>query len=121
MADFPRRTFPCNECPWRRDAQRGRFPVSRYEALTMTAGQPGAEAPLNTPMFGCHKGEPGTNADLACAGWLAVVGMEHLGVRLAVAMRELPAEALAPGENWPELYGSYEEMAAANAEVSDDR
>jgi hypothetical protein len=62
-------------------------------------------------MFGCHKGEPGTDADLACAGWLAVAGREHIGVRLAVAFGELPAEVLSPGEGWPELFDSYEEMA----------
>jgi Family of unknown function (DUF6283) len=116
VADFPRRAFPCNECPWRRDAPTGRFSSCRYDALKATAGGPGVEAPINAPMFGCHKGEPGTNRDLACAGWLAVAGGEHLGVRLAVVTGRLSAEALTRGENWPELYGSYAEMAAANSD-----
>ncbi|WP_436759385.1 DUF6283 family protein [Streptosporangium sp. V21-05] len=114
MSDFPRRIFPCNECPWRRDAQPGQFSACRYDALASTSGAPGAEAPPSAPMFGCHKGEPGTNADLACAGWLAVAGENHLGIRIAVAQRRLPVEALTPGAGWPDLYGSYEEMAAAN-------
>jgi hypothetical protein len=50
----------------------------------------------------------------ACAGWLAVAGYGHLGVRLAVAMGRLPAGALEPGEDWPGLYASYDELAAAN-------
>ena len=68
---------------------------------------------LSAPMFGCHKSPEGR--EYACAGWLAVAGADHLGVRLAVAMRTLPGEALSPGADWPELYGSYEEMRAANS------
>ena len=69
---------------------------------------------MDAPMFGCHKGEPGTNADLACAGWLAVAGEDHIGIRLAVVMGRLQPEDLRPGDGWPDLYASYEELAAAN-------
>jgi len=110
MAEFPRRRFPCSECPWRRTADPGRFPASRYEEMRCTSDQSG----LHAPMFGCHKGEPGTDADLACAGWLAVAGADHLAVRMAVLAGRLEPADLAPGEGWPELYGSYDEMAAAN-------
>ncbi len=37
-----------------------------------------------------------------------------MGVRIAVNDGRLPMSALERGENWPELYGSYEELAAAN-------
>jgi hypothetical protein len=107
--EFPRRRYPCAECPWRRDTPPGQFPASRYDALQSTSDQSG----LHAPMFGCHKGEPGTNADLACAGWLAVAGTEHLAVRMAVITGRLEPDDLRPGENWPELFGSYAEMAAA--------
>lgn len=107
---LPRRRFPCNECPWKRDSPPGQFPASRYEELRATSDQSGIAA----PMFGCHRGEPGTNADLACAGWLAVAGVEHLGIRLAVITGRLEPEDLQPGEGWPDLYGSYQELAAAN-------
>jgi hypothetical protein len=113
MADpfpFPRRRYPCNECPWKRDAPVGQFPASRYEALRATSDQSG----MGAPFFGCHKGEPGTGTDLACAGWLAVAGSEHLGIRLAVIMGRLDPGDLRPGDGWPDLYGSYEELAAAN-------
>lgn len=108
---FPRRKYPCAECPWRRDTPPGQFPACRYDALHSTSDQSG----LFAPMFGCHKGEPGTNADLACAGWLAVAGYEHIGVRLAVARGALPREALRPGDGWPALFDSYDEMAEAQA------
>lgn len=88
-------------------------PACRYEALRDTAGEPGAEAPLGAPLFACHKSPEGREE--ACAGWLAVAGVEHIGVRLAVARHQLPASALSPGEDWPELFGSYAEMAAVQA------
>lgn len=56
------------------------------------------------------QGAPGTNDDLACAGWLARFGADHLGVRLAVANGRLPATALAPGENWPPLHHTWRDV-----------
>lgn len=106
------RSYPCHECPWRRDVEPGQFPASRYEQLRNTCEQQGEQAGFHNPMFGCHKGTPGDQeSDLACAGWLAVEGAGHLGVRLAIVRHELPAEALSPGPGWPELFGSYKEMA----------
>ncbi|MCM6777896.1 DUF6283 family protein [Nocardia sp. CDC159] len=103
---------PCNECPWRVDAELSVFPPERYEALACTSGTPGAEAPVGAPMFACHKTAEGR--EVACAGWLAVAGAEHLGVRLAVASGRISPGALARGDDWPELYASFEEMAAFN-------
>jgi hypothetical protein len=50
---------------------------------------------IGTTMFGCHKGAPGTDEDLACTGWLAVAGSAHPAVRLAVLMDRLDPAALA--------------------------
>lgn len=102
---------PCRQCPWRRDTPAGKFGAERYAALEETAGVPGAEAPLGASLFACHMSAE--DAERACAGWLAVAGYEHLGVRLAVVTGRLPAEALAPGPGWPELHSSYAEMARA--------
>lgn len=63
-------------------------------------------------MFACHKTPDG--AERACASWLAVVGREHLAVRLALLMDRLDPSALAPGDGWPPLYASYDELAEAN-------
>lgn len=103
---------PCTECPWRLDAEPGRFPACRYQALRTTVGRRGAEAPIGAPVFACHKTQEGR--DVACAGWLAVAGPDHLGIRLAVATGRLPASALEPGPGWPDLYRTYDDMAAAN-------
>ncbi len=112
MEELPRCMRPCANCPWRTDSAKGEFSPQRYEALRATVGVPGREVGLGAPMFACHKSEPGR--DRACAGWLAVAGVEHLGIRLAVALGRLPAAALRPGDDWPDLFGSYDEMAERN-------
>ena len=106
----PRRRYPCTECPFRRDTEPGMFPACRYDALRETAGEPGREAPIGAPMFACHKSPEGREE--ACAGWLAVSGIEHLGVRMAVITGRLEPENLQPGHDWPSLFSTYEEMAA---------
>jgi len=110
---LPRRRWPCRECPFRRDTKPGQFPACRYEALRATAGKAGAEVPVNAPIFACHKSTEGR--DEACAGWLAVCGIEHLGVRMAVLTGRIEPENLRPAEGWPALYDSYDEMAAIMA------
>lgn len=109
---LPHRDRPCANCPWRTDSPPGEFPPERYEALRVTAGRRGAEAALGAPLFACHKSTDGH--DRVCAGWLATCGMEHLGIRYAVVIGRLPVEALQPGADWPELFESYDELAARN-------
>lgn len=91
----------------------GKFSARRYDALRVTSGSPGAEAALGAPMFACHMSPEG--GEYACAGWLAVVGRDHLGVRLAVATGRLDPAVLDPQPGWPDLFDSYEEMAAVQA------
>ncbi|TKG60378.1 hypothetical protein FCN18_35595 [Prauserella endophytica] len=64
-------------------------------------------------MFACHKTADGQ--EQACAGWLAVAGVHHLGVRLAVAIGRLAPETLNPTPGWPPLFGSFQQMAATQA------
>jgi hypothetical protein len=109
---LPHCVRPCGNCPWRRDAPAGEFPAERYERLRTTIGSPGHEAGLNAPIFACHKTEPGR--DRACAGWLAVAGIDHLGIRLAVTLGRLPASVMRPGDDWPELFSTYDEMVERN-------
>lgn len=101
---------PCPECPFRTDVPVGRFPPGRFDALRDTIAN-GASLPQ--PMFGCHKTSEATTVR-ACAGWLVVCGERNLSVRLALVMRRLPPCALERGDDWPELYPSYEAMAEAN-------
>ena len=106
---LPHRRWPCQECPFRRDTKPGQFPACRYEALKATAGAPGREVSLSAPIFACHKSPEGREE--ACAGWLAVCGIEHLGVRMAAITGRLEPADLRPGDGWPELFATYEEMA----------
>ncbi|MCL2732483.1 MAG: DUF6283 family protein [Actinomycetia bacterium] len=115
---LPHRRYPCAECPWRKDTPPGQFTAGRYEALRGTSGSPGSEAAFGAPMFACHKSPEGREE--SCAGWLAVAGIDHLGIRLAVARGHLPASALAPGDGWPELFAAYDDMAAAQGRDDPD-
>lgn len=115
---LPRAQRPCVECPWRVDVKPGQFPAHRYDALQDTVGTAGQEAPIGAPMFACHKSTEGR--ERACAGWLAVTGRGHLGVRVAVATGRIPVDALGPGADWPELHRDYDEMVAAKAEPDTD-
>lgn len=115
MTGFPYREQPCANCPWRRDSPVGEFPPERYEALRETAGRPGGEVPIGAPVFACHKSSEDNT--MACAGWLAVCGYEHLGIRYNLAIGRLPASALTAGPGWPPLFGSYEELAERNGAV----
>ncbi len=104
--ELPHIARPCRECPWRKDAQPQKFSAERYEALRATSDQSG----LGAPIFACHMTKEGR--DQACAGWLAVAGTEHLGVRYSVILGRLPAEALRPGPGWPDLHDSYDALVA---------
>ncbi|MFF0092763.1 DUF6283 family protein [Streptomyces canus] len=111
---MPRQKKPCTRCPWVRTTSPGEFPAERYEVLRRTSVQDDGEQPsFDAPLFACHKTPEGR--EKACAGWLASVGHEHIGVRVAVAQGRLPREALTPGEDWPPLFESYTEMAAQQA------
>lgn len=112
VTPIPRVKRPCSECPWKVDTKPGQFPACNYQRLENTSDvnrQPG----LTDPMFACHKTPEGE--ERACAGWLAVEGHAHIGVRLAVAQRRIPVEALTPGDDWPELFKSFREMAERQA------
>lgn len=114
---FPRRRFPCGECPIRSDNAdnpRSKFPAERWDALTASVVDPdtGFGPSFDAPLFGCHKGEPGTDADLACAGWLARFGRDHPVIRFALTTGRLPEEALTPGPNWPPLHPTWREVVA---------
>lgn len=99
---------PCDECPWRVDAEPGRFTQERWEAL-MDSDATEAPQAMGAPLFACHKTPAGE--ERACAGWLAQVGHRHLAVRLAVISGDVPGEALAPKPDWPPLHESVREAA----------
>lgn len=113
--ETPHMKRPCPECPWRCGSTPDQFPAHRFEALRDTSGRRGGEAHMGSPFFACHKTQEGREA--ICAGWLAVEGYDHLGARYLGITGKLAAAAFSPGDDWPELYGSYDEMAANKGSV----
>ncbi len=117
-AEFPHRMYPCDECPMlvdNADNPDSQFPSHRWDALSPAVRDPetGRHPGLRDPVFACHKGAPGAaERDLACAGWLAMFGTDHVRVRLALAQDQLPLSAVEPGANWPALHGSWAEVVA---------
>lgn len=109
------RTFPCDECLIRADNKenpRSKFPAERWAASSASIRNAAGYGPdMHAPLFGCHKGTPSDpDEDLACAGWLAKFGAGHPTVRLAVVCGGLPVSALEPGENWPPLHNTWDEV-----------
>jgi len=103
---------PCAQCPWRCDQPVGRFPAERFEYLRCPVAGPQGSAPPGAPLFACHMIREG--GEIACEGWLAVEGLGHVGVRLAVLFGRLDPVALAPSAGWPRLHDSFTAMARAN-------
>ncbi|MFM9462804.1 DUF6283 family protein [Streptomyces scabiei] len=111
------RKLPCTKCPWLTSTDLTEFSDKDMDMLRRANGRPGVEAPVNAPIVACHRDQPGTaHAMRWCAGFLAVVGEQHLGVRLALAFEALPPQAVSPRASWPELYPDLDTLVAARAE-----
>jgi len=110
--EFRRIAKPCPGCPWRVDKDATHIPnfsLEKAEGLAQTSPCERGFGPSYTDnMFACHQSKEGE--EFACAGWLATVGSEHPRVRLAVATNRLPHWALRPGEGWPELHSTFQQV-----------
>jgi hypothetical protein len=83
--ELEHRGKPCVKCPWQADANLTDFSDADFDKLQAANGCRGAEAPVTAPMMACHLDQPDTAHPMRlCAGYLAVVGRDHLGVRLKV-------------------------------------
>ena len=108
------RNEPCPKCPWRKDAPLGKFPPERYIVLAKTATQ-GLDG-----LFACHMSAEG--GEVACAGYLAVAGDVSLNARLLQAAGKIDMAAIVEATkqpDYPELVGSFAEMAVANGVPAD--
>lgn len=109
---------PCQECPWQTKARLGKFPPEAFQHTADTAVQPNlsewnGQGPVQK-LFACHMSDNHGRETKVCAGFLAVDGHNNFEVRLRVSRGQIPAEALSPGPDWPELYTSHDDMARAN-------
>lgn len=103
---------PCPSCPWQVDKDASDIPnfsMDLAEGLARCCPDERGMGPdFGATMFACHQSKEG--AEIACAGWMAIVGHRHPGVRLAVATGRLDASALRPGERWPALHANYQQV-----------
>jgi hypothetical protein len=102
---------PCKTCPWRRDAEIGRFPAQAYRESAHVA----YDAAFNT--FACH--EAGVKSPATCAGFIVVTSLNNISVRLALASGRLTAQRVGTPQGVA-LYANYREMAVANGVDNDD-
>jgi hypothetical protein len=103
---------PCESCPWRKDRDAGDIPdlsLEMAESLAATCPDERGMGPdFDAKWFACHLSREGS--EMPCAGWLAMVGHAHPGVRIAIFEKRLDVEALHPSEDGPELHESYGEV-----------
>lgn len=105
---------PCASCPWQKSAVADDIPtfdLALAESLAKCSPDARGIGPdFGAPLFACHQSTCGE--EFACAGWLAVVGARHPGVRYAVYQERLDPRALEPGADWPALHENYPEVLA---------
>ncbi|MFJ9782523.1 DUF6283 family protein [Amycolatopsis sp. NPDC101161] len=116
MATQAHRSHPCRQCPWRRDADLTAFSDADMAKLANANGSAGSEAATSAPAMSCHIDQPDTTHPMRlCAGWLAVVGRDHLAIRMAMLADTLPPDAVTPAPDWPRLYVSLEDLLTERA------
>ncbi|GAB4054783.1 DUF6283 family protein [Catellatospora paridis] len=108
---LPHRATPCPRCPWRTDISARALTTDRVRLLRAACGSRGHEAAPYAPMDYCD--QPAAGPQLICAGWLAVHGLDHLGVRIAASFARLPAAVLRPDPTRPPLFTDMAAMLAA--------
>ncbi|WIV52860.1 DUF6283 family protein [Amycolatopsis nalaikhensis] len=116
MTAEPHRTHPCRQCPRRRDADLTAFSDADMAKLTNANGTTGSEADTGAPAMSCHIDQPDTAHPMRlCAGWLAVVGRNHLAIRIAMLAGTLPPDAVTAAPDWPALHPSLEALLTERA------
>lgn len=104
------RRKPCSDCPWRKDAKIGEFPVEAYRHSARTAYDMAQET------FACH--QSGTDKPATCAGFLLRGAAHNLSVRLGLMEGKIDLGEV--GDDGIELYDNYRDMAIANGVDPDD-
>jgi hypothetical protein len=116
---LPYRQQPCMSCPWRTDVPGTWFGEHDMAKLAAANGTRGAEADMHAPFMSCHLDQPDTaHPYRLCAGWLATVGHDHLGVRIALARGRLDGAPLRPGPHWPPTHPDLAHLLAARDAIT---
>lgn len=103
---------PCPSCPWRIERTAQDIPLFSLDKAERLAGTcPNAEGfgpDFGATWFACHQSRDGK--EIPCAGWLAAVGDAHPGVRFAVMRGHISPQALEPGDDWPALHETFQQV-----------
>lgn len=105
------RNRPCPTCPWRKDAETGRFPAEAFRSSASTA----YDASLTT--FSCH--EAGLKKHAVCAGFILANSENNMALRFALSRGDFDPAKIGNPEG-VELYESYRAMAIANGVDEND-
>lgn len=101
-------TEPCSGCPWRIDTAMSIVP----QAEDLCGSRENTLRP-GTPMMPCHKTPPDADQNI-CAGWLALYGNYHLGVRLMIGCGAFPLSVLEVDPAWPPLHPDVQSIIEAH-------
>ncbi len=93
---------PCSNCPWRRESDPDEWPRERWLNLVERTID-GLQA------MACHKSPE--DQPSPCAGFVAQVGAESIGLRLLAAKGSFLPDDYASGD--PSLYANFGEMLRA--------
>lgn len=104
------RKKPCPECPWRKDAEVGRFPPEAFRQSANTSYD------MAGRMFACHMS--GAEKPATCAGFLLRNADHNMGARLAMMSGRIDPTQIT--DDGVDLYESYRAMAVANGVDPDD-
>lgn len=110
---------PCGNCPWRKDAPREFWDPQHLTDIYTRCQDDGLHIMLchKSPEFVAKPGNEGKK--LVCQGWIRVIGFEAIGVRIAAMRGYVTGEEVE--DQRPGLFGSFEEMLAANRIVPPKR
>jgi hypothetical protein len=97
---------PCASCPWRVDAPRSYWDPLHFANIWRACQDDGIATML------CHKSKEG-HAAVPCQGWIRVVGLDAIGVRLLVMRGRTTLEEIADRDGL-ELFSTFRVMLLAN-------
>jgi hypothetical protein len=104
---------PCPTCPWRKESKAGGgdirgFSIQQMRDLSSTVPDRESDSDGFFSIMACHHSEEGE--EYACAGYIAVQGLENINVRLLAAQGRIDLSKVLSNCEGLELYDSFYTM-----------
>ena len=100
----------CSNCPWRVDAPRGYWDSQHFVDIFKNCQNDGFHTMLCHKSTALSKEERG---NVPCQGWIRVMGLEAIGVRILVMQGKATLEEVEDRDG-PELFPTFTAMMRAN-------